>query len=123
MEIDVGKLRKESEKEEREREIINIQKQQANISEKQIKIIEKQTFFTELMALTSAILGITGFIELMNLQNTTFPGGYIKFFLQISSYVILLSLFTILLVIAIIYLYKKTIKSLIENSRVLNSDT
>jgi hypothetical protein len=118
-EIDIGKARKESEKEERDKEIINIQKQQTEILRKQIQITERQTFFTELMALTSIILGITAFIELLNLQ-IIFPANNFKIFLQFISYTIVSSIFTILIIVSVIYLCKTTIKSFMKNSKLLS---
>ncbi len=121
---DWDKSWKEFEKNEREKEILHIQKQQIEVSElqaeilnKQTQISERQSFFTELMALATIILGITSFIELLGLK-IEFPDGDIKNILRIVSYIILTSIFSILIIATLIYLYKKNIKNFKETAKV-----
>jgi hypothetical protein len=115
----IGNIQKEirNSEDEREKEIINIQKQQTEILRRQTRISEKQTFFTELIALTSVMIGISTFIQLLKLQYTTDEMESIKPLLGFISYTILGTIFTIVVIISIIYLFKKNIRSFRENFR------
>jgi len=92
---------------------------QSEVLENQSKILDRQTFFTELMALTSVIIGLTAFIDLFDLR-LKIPSQFIQKVFQYLSNILLLTTISILIIIIFIYLLKKTsINDFIKKARLL----